>query len=458
MAPRRRRSYCSVGSAIGPHGMHLRSAFAGYGVQHINPLNILARTAAAAALCATIATHAACPVHATAAIPPTVLPVPQIDAEHALVEETWGLVNRYFLDGDFHGVDWDSVHAKLSSTPLPSRRATYRALRSALSELKDPYTRLLSPQDMEALRKYDVSGVGLLLTAGGSNELVVATEPARGTPAAQAGVKQGDVLMTVDGVPVEGKGAFEVAELMQGEDGSDLQLQFRDRGKVTLTRHFDTGNKAPVEHELVADSEGRRIGYVRLNEFQAAGRNEVAKAVESLRNAGASAFVMDIRGNPGGVFQGALEIAGIFEGNNKPVARVSSRADTETYTSVVVGAGKAIESPLAIVVDDRSASAAEVLAGGLRDMCRAAIVGDSNSYGKGLIQGVFGLSDGGGLVVTVARYETPKGDQIQGKGLKPDLRLNSSGVDKLLQGIGIYRQPQIDFKEVERVTEHCTRI
>lgn len=439
-----------------PTGKRISPAFAG-----LPPVgDLAARATAAAALCAALcgapSAHAA---HALRTFPvaPASLPPPQLDAEHALAEEAWSVVGKYFSGGPDAAASVAATERALETQSLPSRAATYRALRDGLGRLDDRYSRLLTPPEMDALRKYDVSGVGLLLTQNPKGDLVVAAEPASGSPAAIAGVRRGDVLLRVDGSSVVGRGAFEVAQTLRGDNGTSLPLAFRNAGDVTLTRQYTEAEKGKaVTTFITPEGEGLRVGTVVLPEFSAAAAGEVAAAVRSLRAQGAEAVALDLRGNPGGVFQGALEVAGIFEGAGVPVAAVTAGAETETFKSGSVGkepAGTGL--PLAVVVDGGSASAAEVLAGGLRDQCRAAIVGPENSYGKGLIQGVFALSDGSGLVLTVARYETPGGMSIQGTGLTPDFGLDENVLDKVLRKVGVTAPAKVDFAKVDEVIRMC---
>lgn len=393
--------------------------------------------------------------------PAATLPTPILDADHALTEETWGLVERYFISPDYNGVDWAQVHTQLQESPYRSRPAVYTALRKALKSLGDPYTRLLTPTEMLALQKFDISGVGLLLTAGTGDTIVVATQPPEGTPARAAGIERGDVLLEVNGKPIDGITAFEIAQLMQGDEGETMDVTFRQAGQVSLKRHFisnnDNNKDTGIPHFVAEDG----TGHIQLNEFTASARGDVTRAVQDLTKQGAKAFVLDMRGNPGGVFQGALEIAGIFEGDGVPVAKVSGRnsvqnGEEEKFASTLIGAVPAsTEIPLAILVDKHTASASEVLAGGLQDSCRAAVLGNERSYGKGVIQGVFGLSDGSGLVLTVAQYVTPNGTQIHGKGLLPDLPIHQDIADKLLGVIGVTRPPIVDFEAVNSVTAAC---
>lgn len=392
----------------------------------------------------------------------------KLDAEHSFSDEVWTLVNKYYIDPQFHGFDWGHERDRLSTMKFASHSDTYKALRASIARLDDRYTRILSPTDMESLRKFDVSGVGLLLTAGvKEGELVVATDPTAGSQAAKVGIRQGDVLEAIDGVKVAGAGAFDVAEMMQGDEGSSMVVKFRGREPVALTRHFSVSSSSepsPVRFEMRVLDDGTRLGYVRLTEFRASGRGAVESALRTLSNDGAQAYMLDLRGNPGGVFEGALEIAGLFSGDGSAVARVSARTTSvgngeEVYRSRVVGGGGAVvpsDAPVVVLVDGGSASSSEVLAGALRDNCRATLAG-SRSYGKGLIQGVFGLSDGGGVVVTVAQYHTPSDAVIQGIGLTPAIPLRSNAFESAWRLLTLQEPsiPQIDINAVRRELRMC---
>ncbi|KAI0557951.1 peptidase S41 [Gracilaria domingensis] len=388
------------------------------------------------------------------------------DAEHEFAEQAWKFVNDYYLDPSFNQLDWQSQLEKLLNSPLPDRASTYKALRKAVSRLDDRYTRILDPKQMEQLRKFDVSGVGLLLTNDASGRLIVATEPPKNTAAGKAGVKRGDQVLEVDGRDVANVSPFEVAEWMQGPEGSAMQVRFRDRGDATLTRRYQAERSpAAVTKVTTVDRSDGRMGYIRLSEFRASGRAEVSKALRQLLGDGAEWFVIDLRGNHGGVFEGALEIAGLLEGEGQTVARVSGRNTREgglqeSYKSRVVKGEQVIDDKidLAVLIDDESASSSEVLAGGLRDSCRAALVGEK-SFGKGVIQGIFGLSDGGGIVITIAEYRTPRGDKIDGIGIPADLPAKYSSLDMLLKYLGITRTEgmgiMVSREEVRNVTRYC---
>jgi carboxyl-terminal processing protease len=246
-----------------------------------------------------------------------------------------------------------------------------------------------------------------------------------------------------------------------------------------LKRSFAQNGGAAVVSSL-QEVDGRKVGYVQLSDFSAGSRIGVERALRDLDARGADAYVLDLRGNPGGVFEGALEIAGLFEGRDAVVARVASRSNPdEVFRSRVVITGKdgkeslvasaaemaskyprgavvSPNAPLAVFVDGGSASSSEVLGGSLRDNCRGAIAGSGRSFGKGVIQGVFGLTDGGGVVVTVASYRTPAGGEIQGHGLEPNVKVEDGLVSSAARKVlGKGEAGAVDFGQVEEALRMC---
>jgi len=189
--------------------------------------------------------------------------------------------------------------------------------------------------------------------------------------------------------------------------------------------------KDPIKYKISERrDDGTVVGYVRIIEFNALVKRQLELALNNLERQGANAYVLDLRGNPGGAFQSAVEVASYFMDNKIATYVVDNDAVELPFKTAK---GKVIideSDPISIWVDQRSASASEVLAGALRDNCRGVVMGDT-SFGKGLIQAVYGLKNGFGLVLTVARYITPNGTDIQGIGIKPDL---SGGVPSSILG------------------------
>jgi carboxyl-terminal processing protease len=205
--------------------------------------------------------------------------------------------------------------------------------------------------------------------------------------------------------------------------------------------------KDPIVYKISEErSDGTKVGYIQIAEFNSLVKAKLEDAFRELQNnKGANAFVLDLRGNPGGAFQSAVEISSLFVDNRVATYVVDSNGvelPFKTMSDRVVVDPKA---PVAIWVDGGSASASEVLAGSLHDNCRAVIMG-KQSFGKGLIQAVYGLKNGAGLVLTVARYVTPNGTEIHGKGVTPDI---SGGVPLNLPIVGTDTS-KVDFGTISK--------
>jgi carboxyl-terminal processing protease len=186
---------------------------------------------------------------------------------------------------------------------------------------------------------------------------------------------------------------------------------------VKLTRA--TIEVPTVKYTLKQDN-GRRIGYIRLQEFSSHAAEQMDRAIRDLNNQKADFYVLDLRGNPGGLLQASVEIARMWlnqGGIVKTVDRVGGSEETKANGTALTN------RPLAILVDGNSASASEILTGALKDNNRAVVVG-SQTYGKALVQSVHELIDGSGLAVTIAHYYTPKGTDINKKGITPDIQLD----------------------------------
>jgi C-terminal peptidase prc len=228
----------------------------------------------------------------------------------------------------------------------------------------------------------------------------------------------------VDGRPVAGLSLYEVADALQGPATSKVTVSVDRNGEpvdVDITRRRYA--LVPVRAQLCAPAAGtaQKIEYIRLTTFNQLSGAKVREAVTSGLESGADAFVLDLRSNSGGLFPGALDIAKQFMRK----ATIVLIADSDGVRDVFETDDTAIapDKPLTLLVDKGSASASEVLAGALRDNKRATILGDTETFGKGLIQTVVPLADGSAVSVTVARYQTPSGADINKVGISPDAPL-----------------------------------
>lgn len=242
---------------------------------------------------------------------------------------------------------------------------------------------------------------------------------------AKAGIAQGDRILALDGTSLVGKTPFQAASDIAAATGPALRLEVQSCGEpprlLTVRKPESAAPKSPVESYMTESKfgRGRRVGYVRLSSLNALAQRDVSAAVRSLESNGAEEIVLDLRDNRGGLVSEGVEVAGLFldEGD-----RVVLTEGTRTPRDPQTAGGKPLTRlPVTVLVSGRTASAAEILAGAIKDNCRGVVVGE-RTYGKGLIQSVFELADGSGLVVTVGRYLTPSGTDIDLTGVLPDFR------------------------------------
>ncbi|MEY3256230.1 MAG: hypothetical protein RLZZ29_1365 [Cyanobacteriota bacterium] len=346
------------------------------------------------------------------------------DSPKALVDQVWQLVNREYVDGKFNQQNWQAIRQGLLSRNYTSKQEAYVAIRSALQRLGDPYTRFMDPKQFEALTNQtsgEVTGIGIRMEINGQTKKLTVLEPIQDSPAAKAGIKAGDEIIAINGKSTSKMKIDEASSLIRGQAGTAITLQISRPGrnlfKVKLTRA--TIEVPTVKYTLKRDN-GRRIGYIRLQEFSSHAAEQMDRAIRDLNNQKADFYVLDLRGNPGGLLQASVEIARMWlnqGGIVKTVDRVGGSEETKANGTALTN------RPLAILVDGNSASASEILTGALKDNKRAVVVG-SQTYGKALVQSVHELIDGSGLAVTIAHYYTPKGTDINKKGITPDIQLD----------------------------------
>ncbi len=287
------------------------------------------------------------------------------------------------------------------------------AIEGLLRELGDPNSALLSGMDYENFRiqtEGDYGGVGLEIIE--RDNLVTVVGPIPGTPGARAGIRAGDQIVEVDGESIRGWTSQEAVQVLRGRPGSDVEVRILRPGienpiPFTLTREQIQLRSVPFAR--MVDDE---IGYIPLAMFQENSGREVQAAADSLREAGATRLILDLRGNPGGILSQGIGISDLFLPGDLPVAetRGQSREQNEVIRT---SAGDRFEGmPLVVLVDRGSASASEIVAGALQDHDRALVVG-ATTFGKGSVQTLFSLSGGNVLKLTTARWYTPAGRSIE---------------------------------------------
>jgi carboxyl-terminal processing protease len=348
-------------------------------------------------------------------------PAAALTDEQKLVSEVWRIVNRSYLDETFNHQNWATVRQKALERPLNSQKATYAAIQKMLKSLDDPFTRFLDPEQYRSLQvntSGELTGVGLQIALDPQTGTLQVVTPIDGSPADKAGIRPRDRILKIEGISTENLTLDEAAARMRGSIGSlvTLLIERDGEGIIEVGVMRDRIALNPVVADLRLSPQGTPIGYLRLSQFNANASMELAHAISSLEKKGAAAYILDLRNNPGGLLQSGIEIARLWLNSGTVVYTVNRQGIQGSFESF----GPALtDDPLVILVNQGTASASEILAGALQDNGRAQLVGET-TFGKGLIQSLFELSDGSGLAVTIAKYETPLHRDINKLGIKPD--------------------------------------
>lgn len=357
---------------------------------------------------------------------PGVSPAVQAALEESpktIIDEVWQIVNNEYvgLGEGFDTEAWQATRQELLDREYQSTQEAYSAIREALETLNDPYTRFLDPSEYAQLSTQtsgELSGVGLQITVDEETNSLRVVKPINDTPAADAGIEAGDRIVRIDDRPTSLMTVEEASELLRGEEGSTVRLQLvrPDQGlfEVQLVR---AQIEVPVLHSALKEENGMRLGYMRLDEFNSHAAEQMADAIAELEAQGVQGFVLDLRGNPGGLLFASVDIARMWLDTGTIVRTVDRRGGDRKYSA---NRTAITDLPLVVLVDRYSASASEILAGALKDNSRAVIVG-SRTYGKGTVQSVHHLSDDSGLAVTISRYYPPSGININKHGITPDV-------------------------------------
>ena len=348
-------------------------------------------------------------------------PATAITEEQRVVVEAWRIVNRAYLDDTFNHQNWSVVRQQVLKQPLDNPESAYKTVEKMLASLNEPFTRFLRPEQYRSLQvntSGELTGVGLQIALNPKTGQLEVVAPIAGSPAEKAGIQSRDRILKIDGIPTTQLTLDEAAAKMRGPAGSKVLLIVERDGspkEVQVARGRIAVN--PVVAQLQTSPSGAEIGYIRLVQFNANATAEVAHAIASLEKQGADSYILDLRNNPGGLLQSGIEIARLWLNEGTIVYTVNRQGIQGNFEAF----GSALtRDPLVVLVDRGTASASEILAGALQDNGRAKIVGEK-TFGKGLIQSLFELSDGSGMAVTVAKYETPNHRDIHKQGIVPDL-------------------------------------
>ncbi len=375
-----------------------------------------------------------------------------------LVLEAWNLVNEgYFEPQKLEDIQWRRLRQKALEKPITTSNQAYAAIEAMVLPLEDPYTRLLRPKDYEAMKASnlgsEINGVGLQLGSRSEDGAIVVISSLEGSPAADAGITGGTVLLKVNGESPKGLGLEATASKLRGETGSQVLIELQEPNEeskeITLERR--SVDLRPVRTKRLRN-ETHTLGYLRITQFSEGVPELVKEALQELSQKEVEGIVLDLRNNSGGLVSSGLAVADAFI-NNQPIVETKNR---EGINDPIPASEETLyEGPMVTLINKGTASASEILAGALQDNGRSDLIG-RNSFGKGLIQSLTNLSDGSGLAITVASYLTPSGKSIQNIGIEPDRilempePLNLGGNDdRWLQDAELYMEGILDQKNVE---------
>lgn len=319
---------------------------------------------------------------------------------------------RESLDAAYHFI-------RQKAPAVPSQELAYGAIDGILAQL-DSHSSFMPPEvykEMQIETHGSFGGVGIQVAVK-DRQLAVVT-PIEGTPAERAGLQPGDRIMKIDGRPVPEMTLAEAVNQLRGPAGSKVTLTILRQDspgpfQVTLAREIIA--LKPIKSIELEHA----IGYVRIGGFSEQSGHDVQQVVRALSNKGVQGLILDLRGNRGGLFSESIKVAELFLNAGQPIVSTVARAKNQSAEYKATHPGPLLKVPVVALVDGGTASASEIVAGALQDLKRALIIG-INTYGKGLVQTIFSLSDGSALRLTTAKYLTPLRRSIDGEGIHPDL-------------------------------------
>lgn len=326
-----------------------------------------------------------------------------VEQQFTVFWEAWNIAQENFVD----------------PTALDPKAMTYGAIRGMLDSLGDiGHTRFLTPKDLAEERvsmtgKY--SGIGAEIGMRDGRPIIVA--PFDGSPAQQAGIQAGDYVIRVDGEDTAGLSLDEVVSRIRGPEGSQVTLTIMRPGSASLLEFTivrEVIRVAAVSWAMIPET---HIAHIRISQFSATALPGLRDTIAAAKDAGAQAFVVDVRNNPGGLLDQAVSVASQFLSSGNVV--LEARRDGSQKAYPVESGGAALDIPIVVLVNEGSASASEIFAGAIQDHDRGIILGQP-TFGTGTILTTFNLSDGSAILLGTGQWLTPSGRSLRREGIAPD--------------------------------------
>ncbi len=344
-----------------------------------------------------------------------------------LYDNVWRLINNKFVDQSNNQQDWSKWRHKYDDK-IRTNEDAYVAINTMVASLNDPYTKFLDPKefaDETSSIKGSLKGIGIQIAVKDGKLMVIA--PIEDTPAEKAGLLADDEILEIDGVSTKGITVDKAADKIRGKEGTQVTLLIKRKDtppkKYTITRAEieikSISQKLPKEVKMPDD-----FCYIRLSSFIS--RNAASEFGTILNNnSDKKGFIIDLRSNPGGLLTNAIYISDMFLDSGTIVSTVDREGYKETQRA---SAGVYTKKPVVVLINKGSASASEIFSGAMKDNHRAVIIGEQ-SFGKGLVQEINKLPYESGINITIQKYLTPNGTDINKKGITPDIEVKLSEDD-----------------------------
>ena len=301
-----------------------------------------------------------------------------------------------------------------------SKDLMYGALKGLLASL-DPYSQFMDPDtynEMKVETEGEFGGIGIEITM--KDDLLTIISPIDDTPAYKAGLKAGDKIVKIDGTIVKDLTLIEAVKKLRGKPGTDVNIIILRETDKKLLEFTITRSIIKIASIKKAEMLEPGIGYIRLSEFQENTPKDLSDALKKIEVENLKGLVLDLRNNPGGLLDVAVDVAGKFLEEGKIVVTTKGRVKSQNFEFKSKNKNHHLDYPIVVLINGGSASASEIVAGALQDYKRAILLG-TKSFGKGSVQTVVPMSDGSAIRLTTSKYFTPKGRSIHGEGIAPDI-------------------------------------
>lgn len=354
-----------------------------------------------------------------------------VSDEIRIIWEAWAILTKDHVD-----------RAKLDPKIMSEA-----AIRGMLMALGDPHTNYIPPEafaiDSNDIFQGEFEGIGAHVSMNRNGVLIIVA-PIQGSPAEKAGIRPGDQILAVDGMSLEGYTVLQAVSLIRGPKGSSVKLLVKHLGAIDPIEIEIIRGTIPLVSVLVRSLPEDPIAHLRITNFHDNTSGELTSALDEAISNGAQGLILDVRDNPGGTLKSVIDISSKFLDKDMLIAFQIDASEKRTNWNVR-SEGKYSELPMVVLSNSYSASASEVLIGALQDNRRATIIGDV-SFGKGSVNMLRPLSNGGGMFVTTSRWFTPLGHMIQGVGIEPDIKITATD------------PTEADILQLERAVQEIERL